>query len=115
MSPCARWAGRALQLTEMVRHVPLPVLWHMVALPWHGGTVDVGTAVPAVPVRVADAPTVEVRVADAPTVEVAPAVPVRVADAPTVTVRVAEGWVVAEATTVAVLDGPTEGLGQPAP
>jgi hypothetical protein len=72
MSPCARWAGSAWQSIVMVLQVPLPVLWHMVVLPWHGGTVEVGPAVTtrvAVPVA---AGAVEVRVADAATVVAVP-------------------------------------------
>ena len=37
----------------MVRHVPLPVLWHMVALPSHIGGVEVTEGTPTVPVLVA--------------------------------------------------------------
>ena len=41
----ARWAGRALQLTLMVRRCRyLSVAY--VALPWHGGTVDVTEVLP---------------------------------------------------------------------
>ena len=72
MSPCARCAGRALQLTVIVWELPLPVRWQIVTLPEHGVIVIDGvTLTRTVDVRVALACTVEVRVALACVVDVA--------------------------------------------